>query len=137
MMNSPSPGLPDGSNVAGCIWSNDLGRVHSRALATGPWTTRRIDRSAFDRHWRLRIEVPDVLDLESDGPLDDGSYLFNGAIEPTDRGLHCLRTVSKALGVVGIPHVLEFYRDDAHPAVRLHFGWPEIYAQKPDVPLWR
>lgn len=132
----PDAGPLDASNCFGCLWSARLDLVCKAALTAGPWTVRRCDRSAYDGHWRLNIELPQILELESDGPLKDGSYLFNGAAE-TKRGLgvHTLSDISSRLTTAGVPHTLELHAPNGEIVRRFHHQWPETQTH-PVCPLW-
>ena len=137
MHDQAQANLPETSNCFGQIWSAHLGNVCNTTLRSGPWEVRRCDRSQYDGHWRLHLEVADVLDLESEGPLQDGSYLFNGMVETSvGRGEQCLVKISNRLADAGIPHVLELYDPEGRLARRFHHLWPEELS-RPRLPLWQ
>lgn len=129
--------LPDTNNCYGQIWSGNIGDVCNAALKSGPWTVTRCDRSQFDGHWRLHLEVADVLELESDGPLDDGSYLLNGGVATDhDRGHQLLSELSRCLTAAGIPHRFEMLDTSGEIVRPYHHLWPDNKVQL-DVPLWQ
>lgn len=109
-------------------------------MSNAPWKVLRCDRSGFDGHWKVHIEVEGLLDLDCHEPMRDGSYLISGAIEiGTGRGQSLLALLSQRFSQLGVAHVLELYDDRITPSEllhRYHHLWPDPAARKPNARLW-